>query len=78
MAPEGAQQRGTAVIGASGALGFGLAVRLGHAGVAITVGSRDAGRAAETVARARAVVPGGDFSGAANAEAVRGAATVIL
>ena len=33
------------VIGASGALGFGLALRLGRAGVPIVIGSRDAGRA---------------------------------
>ena len=34
------------IIGASGALGFGLAVRLAAAGVEVTIGSRDAERAA--------------------------------
>ena len=41
------------VIGASGALGYGLALRLGIAGVPIVIGSRDAGRAEETAAQAR-------------------------
>ncbi len=34
------------IVGATGALGFGLALRLGRAGVPIVIGSRDAGRAA--------------------------------
>jgi NAD(P)-dependent dehydrogenase (short-subunit alcohol dehydrogenase family) len=33
------------IVGATGALGFGLALRLGKAGVPIVIGSRDAGRA---------------------------------
>ena len=41
------------VIGASGALGYGLALRLGIAGTPIVVGSRDAGRAEETARQAR-------------------------
>jgi len=67
-----------AVIGASGALGFGLAVRFGQAGVPIVIGSRDAARAREAVARANALAPEGLFSGKENAAAVRGASTVIL
>lgn len=66
------------IIGASGALGFGLALRLGRAGVPIAIGSRSAERAAETAARALAEVPGGAFSGYDNAEAVTRAETVIL
>jgi NADPH-dependent F420 reductase len=66
------------IVGASGALGFGLALRLGQAGVPIVIGSREAARAAETVERAREAVPTGEFSGAANAEAVAQAETVIL
>jgi 8-hydroxy-5-deazaflavin:NADPH oxidoreductase len=76
---EDAQATGTvAIVGASGALGFGLAVRLGRAGVPIVVGSRDADRMAETVERAREAVPGGSFSGCDNARAVRAADIVIL
>jgi NADPH-dependent F420 reductase len=67
-----------AIIGASGALGFGLAVRLGRAGVPVVIGSRDPARAIEAAARAGEAVQGGSFSGAENAQAVRGADTVIL
>jgi len=67
-----------AIIGASGALGFGLAVRLGQAGVPIAIGSRDASRAQETAERAQAAVAGGSFSGHDNAGAARAADTVIL
>ncbi len=67
-----------AIVGASGALGFGLAVRLARAGVPIAIGSRDAVRAEETAQRARAAVPEGSFSGHDNAGAVRAADTVIL
>jgi hypothetical protein len=67
-----------AIIGASGALGFGIAVRLARAGVPIAVGSRDADRANETVRRARVAIPHGTFSAHDNAGAVRAAGTVIL
>jgi 8-hydroxy-5-deazaflavin:NADPH oxidoreductase len=67
-----------AIIGASGALGFGLAIRLGRAGVPIAIGSRDPARASETAERARAVIPAGSFSAYENAGAVRAADTVIL
>ena len=68
----------TCIVGGTGALGFGLAVRLGRAGVPIIIGSRDAGRAHEAAERARRRVPHGEFSGAQNAEAVRNAPIVIL
>jgi 8-hydroxy-5-deazaflavin:NADPH oxidoreductase len=70
-----------AVIGASGALGFGLALRLARTGVAIAIGSREHARALETAERAGEIVPEGSFSAHENAEAVRAvgpAGTVIL
>ena len=67
-----------AIIGASGALGFGLAVRLGQAGVPVVIGSREEGRAIEAADRARAAVPDGGFTGAENAQAVEAADTIIL
>jgi hypothetical protein len=70
-----------AVIGASGALGFGLAVRLARTGVPIAIGSRHAARATETGERARQIVPDGSFSAHENADAVRavgGEGVVIL
>ena len=66
------------IIGASGALGFGLAVRWGRAGVPVVIGSRDAGRAQEAAERAAAAVPEGDFTGAENAEAATRADVVVL
>jgi NADPH-dependent F420 reductase len=66
------------IIGGSGALGFGLALRWGRAGVPVVVGSRDAERADEAVRRARAAVPDGTFSGAENAEAAGQADVVVL
>ena len=67
-----------AILGGSGALGFGLAVRLGRAGVPVVIGSREAGRAEEAALRARAVIAEGDFSGADNAAAARAAEVVVL
>jgi NADPH-dependent F420 reductase len=66
------------IIGASGALGFGLAVRLAQAEVPVAIGSRDAARAIETAERARQAVPTGQFSGYENARAVGEAERVIL
>ncbi|HEX8977389.1 MAG TPA: NADPH-dependent F420 reductase [Solirubrobacteraceae bacterium] len=70
--------RPVCIIGGTGALGFGLAVRLGRAGVPIVIGSRDAQRAEEAVGRARERIPDGSFSGAQNADAVADAELVIL
>jgi hypothetical protein len=67
-----------AIIGASGALGFGLAVRLARAGVPVAIGSRDPDRAQEAAQRALAVIPDGSFSGHDNTQAARAADTVIL
>ena len=68
-----------AVVGGTGALGFGLALRLAREGVPVVIGSRDAGRAEEAAGRARARL-GGDAAvrGAVNADAVRGAPAVFL
>ncbi|HET9126117.1 MAG TPA: NADPH-dependent F420 reductase [Solirubrobacteraceae bacterium] len=66
------------IVGGTGALGYGLALRLGLAGTAVVIGSRDAGRAQEAAARAAAELPGGTFRGAQNAEAVSGCEIVIL
>jgi 8-hydroxy-5-deazaflavin:NADPH oxidoreductase len=67
-----------AVIGASGALGFGVAVRLALAGTPIAIGSRELARGAETAERARAAAPEGSFSAHENADAARAAPVVIL
>ena len=66
------------IVGGTGALGFGLAVRLGRAGVPIVIGSRDVSRAEEAAGRASQAVPDGSFTGLENAAAVRDAEIVIL
>jgi NADPH-dependent F420 reductase len=66
------------IIGASGALGFGLAVRLARAGSEVTIGSRDLARAEEAADRARAAVPEGVFTGQANADAATANELIIL
>jgi NADPH-dependent F420 reductase len=66
------------IIGASGALGFGLAVRLAASGVAVTIGSRELARAQEAAARALEAVPDGRVSGLGNAEAAAANELVIL
>ncbi|WP_372791085.1 NADPH-dependent F420 reductase [Paraconexibacter sp.] len=66
------------IIGGSGALGYGLAVRFGRAGIPVVIGSRDAARAEEAAARAAAAVPEGSFAGYANDVAAAESDTVIL
>jgi NADPH-dependent F420 reductase len=67
-----------AIIGASGALGFGLAVRFSRAGVPVVIGSRVPERAQEAVERTIAAVPGSSCSGLSNEDAARAASVVIL
>jgi NADPH-dependent F420 reductase len=66
------------IIGGSGALGFGLAVRLAAAGVEVTIGSRDQLRADQAAARALAAVPDGKFTALTNDLAAPAADLVIL
>ncbi len=73
-----ASEKPVTVIGASGALGFGVAVRLGMTGVPIVIGSRDEGRARETALRAAEAAPAATFSGLENAAAAQASGTVIL
>jgi NADPH-dependent F420 reductase len=66
------------IVGGTGALGYGLALRLGLAGTPVVIGSRDAGRAREAADRAAAQVPDAQFTGAENAAAVAGCEIVVL
>jgi NADPH-dependent F420 reductase len=61
-----------AVIGGTGAEGFGLALRLATAGHHVTIGSRDGGRGAEAAAKASELA-GATLEGTDNAGAVAGA-----
>jgi NADPH-dependent F420 reductase len=66
------------IVGATGDLGFGLALRLAAAGVPVVIGSRDAGRAAEAADRVAAAVSGADVRGLANPEAAAASELVVL
>src|SRR5436305_11050036 len=61
-----------AIIGGTGAVGYGLALRWSRAGVPVIIGSRDAGRAREAAERT------GALEGRENADAARDAPIVVL
>lgn len=66
------------ILGATGDLGLGLALRLAAAGVPVTIGSRNAERAAAAAARVREAVPDADVDGLANPEAASAGGLVVL
>jgi NADPH-dependent F420 reductase len=66
------------IIGATGAFGYGLALRWARAGQAVVIGSRDAGRAEEAAERVRAEVDGAEVEGLQNAEAAARGPIVFL
>jgi 8-hydroxy-5-deazaflavin:NADPH oxidoreductase len=66
------------ILGASGALGFGLALRLGQAGVDVVVGSRDSERGRETAARLTERLPTCAFTGEGNGPACEGSPIVFV
>jgi len=66
------------IIGGTGALGAGMALRWAQAGRAIVIGSRAPERAEEAAARFRERVPGAEVEGLVNAEAARRAEIVFL
>jgi 8-hydroxy-5-deazaflavin:NADPH oxidoreductase len=66
------------IVGGTGALGFGLALRLARAGVPVVIGSRDASRATEAAERARERVPGGQIEGLENPQAASRGQVVVL
>jgi NADPH-dependent F420 reductase len=67
-----------AILGGTGALGFGLAKRLAAAGVPVVIGSRDAGRAVEAADRLRSDVPSAEVSGLSNADAVGAVGRLVV
>lgn len=66
------------IIGGTGALGLGLALRLAQQGVPVVIGSRDASRAAEAAADAQGRLPEGAFEGLGNDEAAQRSEIVFL
>ena len=66
------------IVGGTGALGFGLALRLARAGREVVIGSRSAERAEEAASRVRELVPVAAVAGAENAEAAGRGPVVFL
>ena len=66
------------IVGGTGALGFGLALRLARAGTPVVIGSRAAERAEEAAGRLRERVPDAEVEGLENADAVRRGPIVVL
>lgn len=66
------------IIGGTGALGFGLGLRLAKAGVPVVIGSRRPASAEEAAARLRERVPGAEVAGAHNPDAAARGRVVVL
>jgi 8-hydroxy-5-deazaflavin:NADPH oxidoreductase len=66
------------IIGGTGALGYGLALRWAREGIDVVIGSRSAERATEAAERVRAVAPEADVEGLPNEEAARRGPIVFL
>jgi len=66
------------IIGGTGALGAGLALRFARAGAPIAIGSRSSQRAEEAAARVRAAVSGAQVEGLLNAAAAQRGEIVFL
>jgi 8-hydroxy-5-deazaflavin:NADPH oxidoreductase len=66
------------IVGGTGALGNGLALRWAHAGVPVVIGSRSAERAAEASGRVRETVAGAEVEGLVNEEAAKRGPVVFL
>jgi NADPH-dependent F420 reductase len=66
------------IIGGTGSLGFGLALRLTRAGTPVVLGSRDAGRAQEAATKLLEQVPDAKVEGLENGEAASKGPIVLL
>lgn len=66
------------IVGGTGALGAGLALRWAKAGRKVLLGSRSAERAEEAAAKLRDAVPGAEVEGMLNEEAAKQADIVFL
>lgn len=66
------------IVGGTGALGWGLALRLARAGRPVVIGSREQSRAVQAAARVRERVPDGQVEGTENAEAATRGPVVFL
>ena len=72
------RQFSIAIVGGTGNLGSGLALRLGAPGVKIIIGSRDTEKAKNAVAILKPKLRAGELEGMTNREAVKGAEFVVI
>ncbi|MGI9019781.1 MAG: NADPH-dependent F420 reductase [Solirubrobacterales bacterium] len=66
------------IIGGTGALGFGLAMRWARAGQPVVIGSRSAERAGEAAGKLAEALPGAPVEGLENSQAARRGPVVFL
>jgi NADPH-dependent F420 reductase len=66
------------IIGGTGALGFGLAVRWARAGQAVVIGSRSEERAAEAARKVSELAPDAEVEGLSNEQAAKQGSIVFL
>ena len=66
------------IIGGTGALGYGLALRWARAGQAVVIGSRSEERAAETARKLSELAPDAEIEGLSNDQAARQGSVVFL
>ena len=78
MENSAADQTPVSILGATGDLGFGLALRLSHEGVPIVIGSRSPERAAAAAERALEHVPHARIEGMTNGQAIERAEVIVL
>lgn len=67
-----------ALLGGTGQLGFGLALRFARAGHRVVIGSRDAERAVAAAERAVGILPQADVTGASNEAAAEAADPLVV
>jgi NADPH-dependent F420 reductase len=75
---NGLMEDAIAILGGTGAEGFGLALHWAKAGLKVRIGSRDAQKAVSAAGRVREAVPRAEVEGLVNAEAAAGARVVVL
>jgi hypothetical protein len=78
MENSAADQTPVSILGATGDLGFGLALRLSREGVPVVIGSRSAERAAAAAERARESIPDANVEGLTNDQAIERAEVIML
>jgi NADPH-dependent F420 reductase len=72
------KQFSVAIVGGTGSLGSGLALRLGAPGVKVIIGSRDAHKALNAVETLRPKLRAGELVGTTNREAVKQGEFVVI